>query len=94
MWRPDCARYAERYIQELASSGPTAINIWAVMSRDGLGAQHLIDENLIAEKYADIVEYVLIPYALDGPCPYAEYYCQHDLSPVHTAKQMKQLLFS
>ncbi|KAH7983294.1 hypothetical protein HPB52_010664 [Rhipicephalus sanguineus] len=43
-------------------------------------------------KYANIVEYVLIPYALDGPFPDGHNYYQHDLSPVHTAKRVKQLI--
>ncbi|KAH7981670.1 hypothetical protein HPB52_000675 [Rhipicephalus sanguineus] len=93
VWRPDCTRYEQCYLQEVATSGRTTVNISGAMSRDGLGALHRIGGNLTAEKYANIVEYVLIPYALDGSFPDVDYYYQHDLSPVHTAKRVKRLLY-
>ncbi|KAH9383637.1 hypothetical protein HPB48_025330 [Haemaphysalis longicornis] len=62
------------------------------MSRDGLGALHRIEGSLTAEKYSEILEYVMIPYALDGPFPDGDYLFQQDLAPVHTAKSVKKSL--
>ncbi|KAH9362357.1 hypothetical protein HPB48_018009 [Haemaphysalis longicornis] len=63
-----------------------------VKRRDGLGALHRIEGSLTAEKYSEILEYVMIPYALDGPFPDGDYLFQQDLAPVHTAKSVKKSL--
>ncbi|KAH9380669.1 hypothetical protein HPB48_021101 [Haemaphysalis longicornis] len=56
------------------------------MSKDGLGTLHRIEGSLTAEEYSEILEYVMIPYALDGPLPDGDYLFQQDLAPVHTEK--------
>ncbi|KAH9367252.1 hypothetical protein HPB48_002318 [Haemaphysalis longicornis] len=89
VWRPVNTRYEPEYIQEVASSGRTTVNVWAVMSRDGLAALHRIEGPLTAEKFSEILEYVMIPYGLDGPFPDGDYLFQQDLAPVHTAKTFK-----
>ncbi|KAH9364416.1 hypothetical protein HPB48_009685 [Haemaphysalis longicornis] len=50
------------------------------MSRDGLGALHRIEGSLTAEKYSEILEYVMIPYVVDGPFPGGDYLFQQDLT--------------
>ncbi|KAH9365745.1 hypothetical protein HPB48_008061 [Haemaphysalis longicornis] len=92
VWRPVNTRYEPEYVQEVASSGRTTVNVWAVMSKDVLGTLHRIEGSLTAEKYSEILEYVMIPYALDGPFPDGDYLFQQDLAPVHTAKSVKKLL--
>ncbi|KAL1414922.1 hypothetical protein MTO96_030013 [Rhipicephalus appendiculatus] len=72
------------YVQAVPLSGPTAVNVWGAMGRDGLGILHRIEGPLTSAKYCNIIDYVMIPYALDGPFP--------DLSPVHTAKVVEELL--
>ncbi|KAH9374715.1 hypothetical protein HPB48_016883 [Haemaphysalis longicornis] len=63
------------------------------MSRDGLGALHRIEGSLSAEKYSEILEYVMMTYALDGPFPDGDYLFQQDLAPrVHTAKSVTKSL--
>ncbi|KAH9378196.1 hypothetical protein HPB48_017523 [Haemaphysalis longicornis] len=62
------------------------------MSSDGRDALHRIEGSLTAEKYSEILEYVMIPYDLDGPFPDGNYLFQRDLAPVHTAKSVKKLL--
>ncbi|KAH7953426.1 hypothetical protein HPB49_008108 [Dermacentor silvarum] len=37
VWRPVNTRYDLLYVQEVESSGRTAVNVWGTMSRDGLG---------------------------------------------------------
>lgn len=92
VWRPVNARYDPLYVQEVASSGRTAVNVWGAMSRDGLGVLHRIEGHLTSVKYCDILDYVMIPYALDGPFPDGDFLFQQDLSPVHTAKVVEELL--
>lgn len=92
MWRPVNARYDPLYVQEVASSGRTAVNVWGAVSRDGLGVLHRIEGPLTSAKYCDILDYVMIPYALDGPFPDGDFLFQQDLSPVHTAKVVEELL--
>lgn len=92
MWRPVNARYDPLYVQEVASSGRTAVNVWGAMSRDGLGVLHRIEGPLTSAKYCDILDLVMIPYALDGPFPDGDFLFQQDLSPVHTAKVVEELL--
>ncbi|KAH9377777.1 hypothetical protein HPB48_012192 [Haemaphysalis longicornis] len=62
------------------------------MPIDGLGALHRIEGSLTAEKYSEILEYVMIPYAPDGPLPDGDYLFQQDLAPLHTAESVKKLL--
>ncbi|KAH9364957.1 hypothetical protein HPB48_012965 [Haemaphysalis longicornis] len=92
IWRPMNTRYEPEYVQEVAPSGRTTVNVWAVMSKDGLCPLHRIEGSLTAEKYSEILEYVMIPYALHGPFPDGDYLFQRDLAPVHTAKSVKKLL--
>ncbi|KAH6919509.1 hypothetical protein HPB50_029508 [Hyalomma asiaticum] len=57
-----------------------------------LDVLHRINENLTAEKYDHMMDFVLIPYGLLGPFPGGLYLFQRDLSPMHTAKRIKQHL--
>ncbi|KAH9380496.1 hypothetical protein HPB48_014078 [Haemaphysalis longicornis] len=94
VWRPVNTRYEPEYIQEVASRGRTmcTVNVWAVMSRDGLGALQRIESSLTADKYFKILEYVIILYVLNGPFPDGDYLFQQDLAPVHTARSAEKLL--
>ncbi|KAH6925406.1 hypothetical protein HPB50_004952 [Hyalomma asiaticum] len=76
----------------MAPSGRTVVNIWGAMSRNGLSLLHRINRNLTAKKYENIMDFVLIPYVLEGPLLNGFYLFQHSLSPMHTAKRVKQLL--
>ncbi|KAH9382730.1 hypothetical protein HPB48_023286 [Haemaphysalis longicornis] len=58
------------------------------MSRDGFGVEGL----LTSAKYRNILDYVVIPYTLDGPFPDKDFLFQQDLSPVQTAKIVEKLL--
>ncbi|KAL1414913.1 hypothetical protein MTO96_030004 [Rhipicephalus appendiculatus] len=65
------------YVHAVPLSGPTAVNVWGAMGHDGLGILHRIEGPLTSAKYCNILDYVMIPY---------------DLSPVHTAKVVEELL--
>ncbi|KAH7973167.1 hypothetical protein HPB52_022173 [Rhipicephalus sanguineus] len=43
VWRPVNARYDPLDVQEVASSGRTAVNVWGAVSRDRLGVLHRIE---------------------------------------------------
>ncbi|KAH6932502.1 hypothetical protein HPB50_006447 [Hyalomma asiaticum] len=92
VWRPVNARYDPLYVQEIASSRRTAASVWGAVSRDGLGVLHRTEGPLTSAKYCDILDYVMIPYALDGPFPDGDFLFQQDLSPVHTTKVVEVLL--
>ncbi|KAH7968085.1 hypothetical protein HPB52_005570 [Rhipicephalus sanguineus] len=92
VWRPVNSRCDPLYVQEVASSGRTAVNVWSAVSRDRLGVLHRIEGPLTSARYCDILDYVMIPYALDGPFPDGDLLFQQDLSPVHTAKVVEELL--
>ncbi|KAH7941548.1 hypothetical protein HPB49_014814 [Dermacentor silvarum] len=47
---------------------------------------------MTSARYCDIRDYVMIPYALYGPFPGVDFLVQQDLSPVHTAKVVGELL--
>ncbi|KAH7983127.1 hypothetical protein HPB52_009424 [Rhipicephalus sanguineus] len=47
---------------------------------------NICEEPLTSARYCDIIDYVMIPYTLDGPFPDGDFLFQKDLSPVHTAK--------
>ncbi|KAH6920996.1 hypothetical protein HPB50_028019 [Hyalomma asiaticum] len=66
--------------------------MWRAMFLNRLDVLHRINENLTAEKYDHMMDFVLIPYGLLGPFPGGLYLFQRDLSPMHTAKRIKQHL--
>ncbi|KAH7945075.1 hypothetical protein HPB49_006166 [Dermacentor silvarum] len=92
VWHPVNARYDPLCVQEVASSGRTGVNVWGAMSRDGLGVLHRIEGPLTSARYCDILDYVMIPYALDGPFLDGDFLLRQDLSPVHTTKVVEELL--
>ncbi|KAH6926081.1 hypothetical protein HPB50_014107 [Hyalomma asiaticum] len=92
VWRPVNARYDPLYVQEVAWSGRTAVNVWGAVSRDGLGVLHRIVGPLTSRKYCDILDCVMIPYALNGPFSDRHFLFQQDLSSVHTSKVVEELL--
>ncbi|KAH6941760.1 hypothetical protein HPB50_023566 [Hyalomma asiaticum] len=92
LWHPVKACHDPLYVQEVALSGRTAVNVWGAVSRDGLGVLHRTESPLTSAKYCDIFDYIMIPYALDGPFPDGDFLFQQDASPAHTAKVVEELL--
>ncbi|KAH9360688.1 hypothetical protein HPB48_004820 [Haemaphysalis longicornis] len=62
------------------------------MSRDGLGVLHRTEGPVASAKYCDILDYVMIRYALVGPYAAGVFLFQQDLSPAHTAKVVEKLM--
>lgn len=66
--------------------------MWGAISSHGLGPLVRIEGRFNAAAFEDIVDSVVIPYALDGPFADGLYYLQHDRSPIHMARSVKHLL--
>uniref|UniRef100_A0A131XWY2 Putative transposable element n=2 Tax=Ixodes ricinus TaxID=34613 RepID=A0A131XWY2_IXORI len=92
VWRPVHCRYKEQFVQKVADSGCTTVNVWSAISPEGLGPLFRIDGSLTSDRYCTLLDHVMLPYALDGPFPDGDFVFQHDLSPVHTSRQVRALL--
>ncbi|KAM7315852.1 putative transposable element tc1 transposase [Ixodes scapularis] len=92
VWRPDCHRYDPQFIQNVAASGRTMVNVWGALSKDGLGPLFRIEGSLTSQIYCEVIDYVMLPYVLDGHFPDSDFTYQHDLSPVHTSGMVRRLL--
>ncbi|KAG0437741.1 hypothetical protein HPB47_017305 [Ixodes persulcatus] len=68
-WRPCHTRHNPEYVQHVAASGRCAVNVWGVLTRQGLGPLVRIDGTLTSRAYAEIIDQVLLPYILGGPFP-------------------------
>ncbi|XP_070389482.1 uncharacterized protein [Dermacentor albipictus] len=84
--------YEPGYVSEIHSSGRCTVNVWGAISKEGLGPLIRLSPSFTAEAYCDILDYHLLPYALDGPFKDGCYFFQQDLSPVHTARAVAKLL--
>ncbi|KAH7947704.1 hypothetical protein HPB52_015220 [Rhipicephalus sanguineus] len=92
VWRPYKCRYDPGYISEVHSSGRCAVNVWGAVSKDGLGPLVRLSRSFTAGAYCEILDSHLLPYALDGPFKDGCFWFQQDLSPVHTARAVRNLL--
>ncbi|KAH6947151.1 hypothetical protein HPB50_017224 [Hyalomma asiaticum] len=82
--------YEPANAQGVAASGSACVNVWAVVSRHGLGPLHLIEGALTSQSYcSEILDDVFIPYA-HSTFPNGDFLFQRDPAPVHTAKVVKE----
>ncbi|KAH6935884.1 hypothetical protein HPB50_011326 [Hyalomma asiaticum] len=79
--------------RKVLASGRCAASVWAAMSRQGLGPLVLMDGKRMASKYALVIEQELVPYILDGPFKYWRCIFPHFRSPIHSARNVKSLLY-
>lgn len=68
------------------------MNVWGAVTAAGLGPLVRLDGRFNGKKYCELIEQVVLPYALDGPFKDGLFYFQHDLSPIHTCRDVKILL--
>lgn len=80
------------YVQRVANSGRTCVNVWGAVSKHGLGPLHRITGRLTSASYCDIVDTVLLPFVQGGLFPDHNFLFQQDLAPVHTARVVKNHL--
>lgn len=86
------SRYNPQFVYNVVASCRTAVNVWGAVSREGLGPLFRIAGSLTSDTYCAIIDYVTIPYALDGPFPDGDFTFQHDLSPIHMSRKVRSLL--
>ncbi|KAH7944208.1 hypothetical protein HPB52_017190 [Rhipicephalus sanguineus] len=91
-WRTQGTRFDAPNLHRVASSGRCSVNVWGSISKDGLGPLVRLDGLFRAAAYTDLLDTILIPYALNGPFKDGLFFFQHDRSPVDTAASVKRLL--
>ncbi|KAH6927980.1 hypothetical protein HPB50_010210 [Hyalomma asiaticum] len=91
-WRTQGTRFDAPNLHRVASSGRCSVNVWGSISKDGLGPLVRLDARFTAAAYTDLLDTVLIPYALNGPLEDGLFSFQHDRSPIHTASSVNRLL--
>ncbi len=65
--------------------------IWGAMSSAGVGPLCLLNTNVTAPVYQDILEHFMLPSA-GQLFKYSDFIFQQDLAPAHTIKSTKSLL--
>lgn len=60
-------RFDAPNLHRVASSGRCSVNVWGSISKDGLGPLVCLDGSFRAAAYTDLLDTMLIPYALNGP---------------------------
>ncbi|KAH6922278.1 hypothetical protein HPB50_011940 [Hyalomma asiaticum] len=91
-WRTQGTRFDAPNLHRVASSGRCSVNVWGSISKDGLGPLVRLDGRFTAAAYTDLLDSVVIPYALNGPFEDGLFSFQHDRSPIHTASSVNRLL--
>lgn len=85
--RPKNSENKPRYTSTIVKHGGGKINVWGCFSWNGVGPIHRIDGILNKEKYVDILQKVLLPWAEEN-IPVIWTY-QQDNDPKHTARLTK-----
>ncbi|KAG0437742.1 hypothetical protein HPB47_017306 [Ixodes persulcatus] len=85
------ARHNPNYVQHVVARGLCAVNVWGVLTRQGLGPLVRIDGSLTSRAYAEIIDQVLLPYILGGPFPDECFTFQQTRSPIHTSRVVREL---
>lgn len=79
-------------VRQLAASGHTSINLYAVLTYAGLGPLVRVKGSATAETCADIIDTVLVPYLLNGPFPEGDFLLQQDCSPAYSSDTVRERL--
>ena len=61
--------YNPDYIHHVAASGRCAVNVWGMITRQGLGPLVRMEERFTSRVYAAMIDDVMVPYSLEGPFP-------------------------
>lgn len=85
--RPKRQELNPRYTSPVVKHGGGKINVWGCFSWNGVGPIHRIDGILTKEKYVDILENVMLPWAEEN-LPVIWTFQQDE--PKHTAKLTKR----
>ncbi|KAH7976059.1 hypothetical protein HPB52_008531 [Rhipicephalus sanguineus] len=84
--------FEPRNVQHVANSGRCSFRVWGAPSKEGLGPLVRLRGKFNAEAYYDLIESVVVPYALHAPFPNGLYFFQQDRSPIHMEKSTTLVL--
>ncbi|KAL3180096.1 hypothetical protein MRX96_037479 [Rhipicephalus microplus] len=82
--------YERENIRSVGGSGRVSFNVWGAITYAGLGPLFRILGRLTAEVYNEIIDDVLLPFAITGPFPDGCFYFQHDGCLVHNASTVQE----
>ncbi|KAH8029966.1 hypothetical protein HPB51_006172 [Rhipicephalus microplus] len=91
-WRPENSRYSPKYPLEVAASDRSAVFVWGLVTKEGLGPLVLIKDTYTSECYCSILDDVMVPYLSEGPFPEGDYILQQNNSPVHRSRKVTTFL--
>lgn len=80
------------YNHQLAASGHTCLNLYAVVSYAGLGPLVRIEGSVMPDQCVDIIDAVVVPHLLDGPFQDGSFILQQDPSPTYTSETVTRHL--
>ncbi|KAL3206650.1 hypothetical protein MRX96_010706 [Rhipicephalus microplus] len=92
IWRVRDSRYEHENIRSVGASGRVSVNVWGAITYAGLGPLFRIPGILTAEVYNEIIDDVLLSFAINGPFPDGCFYFQHDGCPVDNASTVQESL--
>ncbi|KAL3197707.1 hypothetical protein MRX96_044771 [Rhipicephalus microplus] len=92
VWRVRGSRYEHEDIRSVGASGRVSVNVWGAITYAGLGQLFRIPGRLTVEVYNEIIDDVLLPFAINGPFPDGCFYFQRDGFPVHNASTVQKNL--
>lgn len=92
-WRPLHNWNDPIYTRQLAASGHVAINVWTMVTYQGLGPIHRVDGgSLCPDDYVDVIDHTMVPFLLDGPFRDGGFILQQDPSPTYRSRTVREHL--
>lgn len=80
------------FIQRVAASGRSSVNVWGAITLTGLGPLVRIENRFTADMYCSVLDDVMLPYLLNGPFTDGNFILQHDNFPIHKSRKVGALL--
>lgn len=86
--RPRGCAYEDQYVQPINKSGRKSVSVFGIMTQNGLGPLVRIEGMFNSNRYLDILNQVVLPYAEENFGDNFYYY--EDNSPVHKSNIVRQ----
>lgn len=88
-WRPLHNWNDPIYTRQLAASRHVAINVWTMVTYQGLGPIHRVGgDSLLPEDYLDVIDYTMMPFLLEGPFQDGGFVLQQDSSSTYQSRRV------
>ncbi|KAL3261118.1 hypothetical protein MRX96_046183 [Rhipicephalus microplus] len=85
-------RYEHENIRSVGASRRVSVNVWGALTYAGLGPLFRIPGRLTAKVYNEIIDDVLLSFAVNGRFPDRSFHFQPDGCPVHNASTVQENL--